>query len=148
MYASMAHKATHFLFFRFTEICLKNMTRIWVEINKFRYSTYIWFSFPNNRIRSNDCHRFRHFFKSTIQWNPYWETILTRGHPPLKRPLDNVNLNINVLISTPDERPPLLKCQFSGAKGVAPHEGFYCLWKYDVTREKNINDIFILVLLF
>ena len=38
---------------------------------------------------------------------------LFRGHPddrptPLERPLDNENLNINVLISTPDERPTLL----------------------------------------
>ena len=35
-----------------------------------------------------------------------------RGHPierptPLERPLDNVNLNITLLISTPEERPPL-----------------------------------------
>ena len=42
---------------------------------------------------------------------------LLRDHPderppPLERPLDNVNLNINVLISTPDERPPLLKGHF------------------------------------
>ena len=36
--------------------------------------------------------------------------------PPLERPLDNVNLNINVLISSPDEKPPLLICHFSGAK--------------------------------
>ena len=56
---------------------------------------------------------------------------LLRGHPderppPLERPLDNVNLNINVLISTPDERPPLLKGHFSGAKGVASQKGFHC----------------------
>ena len=56
---------------------------------------------------------------------------LLRGHPderptPLERPLDNVNLNINVLISTPDERPPLLKGHISGAKGVASQEGFHC----------------------
>ena len=56
---------------------------------------------------------------------------LLRGHPderppPLERPPDNVNLNINVLISTPDERPPLLKGHFSGAKGVASQEGFHC----------------------
>ena len=54
-----------------------------------------------------------------------------RGHPderppPLERPLDNVNLNINALISTPDERPPLLKGHFSDAKGVASQEGFHC----------------------
>ena len=45
---------------------------------------------------------------------------LLRSHPderplPLERPLDNENLNINVLISTPDERPPLLKGHFSDA---------------------------------
>ena len=59
---------------------------------------------------------------------------LLRGHPderppPLERPLDNVNLNINVLIFTPDERPPLLK----GAKGVASQEGFYCNIHYTCT---------------
>ena len=57
---------------------------------------------------------------------------LLRGHPdesptPLERPLDNVNLNINVLISTPDKRPPLLKGHISGAKGVASQEGFHCI---------------------
>ena len=56
---------------------------------------------------------------------------LLRGHPderppPLERPLDNVNLNINVLIYTPDARPPLLKGHFSGAKRVASQEGFHC----------------------
>ena len=58
---------------------------------------------------------------------------LLRGHPderptPLERPLKNVNLNINVLISTPDERPPLLKGHISGAKGVASQEGFHCIY--------------------
>ena len=57
---------------------------------------------------------------------------LLRGHPderpsPLERPLDNVNLNINVLIFTPDERAPLLKGHFSDAKGVALQEGFHCI---------------------
>ena len=56
---------------------------------------------------------------------------LLRGHPderppPLERPLDNVNLNLNVLISTPDKRPSLLKGHFSDAKGVASQEGFHC----------------------
>ena len=56
---------------------------------------------------------------------------LLRGHPderppPLERPLDDVNLNVNVLISTPDKRPPLLKGHFSDAKGVASQEGFHC----------------------
>ena len=62
-----------------------------------------------------------------------WITVvpLLWGHPderplPLERPLDYVNLNINVLISTPDERPPLLKGHFSDAKGVASQEGFHC----------------------
>ena len=57
---------------------------------------------------------------------------LLRGHPderppPLERPLDIVNLNINVLISTPDERSPLLKGHFSDAKTVASQEGFHCI---------------------
>ena len=57
---------------------------------------------------------------------------LLRGHPderplPLERPLNKENLNINVLISTPDERPPLLKGDFSYAKGVASQEGFHCI---------------------
>ena len=52
---------------------------------------------------------------------------LLRGHPferppPLERPLDNVNLNINVLISTPDERPPFLKGHFSDAKELASQD--------------------------
>ena len=56
---------------------------------------------------------------------------LLRGHPderppPLERPLD-VNLNMNILIFTPDERPPLLKGHFSNAKVVASQEGFYCI---------------------
>ena len=57
---------------------------------------------------------------------------LLRGHPerptPLERPLENVNININVLISTPDERPTLLKGHFSGAKWVASQEGFHGIW--------------------
>ena len=53
---------------------------------------------------------------------------LLRRHPDerppyLERPLDNVNLNKNELISTPDKRPPLLKGHFSDAKGVASPEG-------------------------
>ena len=57
---------------------------------------------------------------------------LLRGHPddrppPLERPPDNLYQIINVLIFTPDERPPLLKGHFSGAKGVASQEGFHCI---------------------
>ena len=66
-------------------------------------------------------------------WNHGMYTVepLLRGHPderpsPLERPLDNVNLNIDVLIFTPDERPPLLKGHFSYAKGVASQERFHC----------------------
>ena len=61
-----------------------------------------------------------------------WFTVepLLRGHSdewqlPLERPLDNENLNIDVLISTPDKRPPLLKGHFSDVKGVASQEGFH-----------------------
>ena len=60
---------------------------------------------------------------------------LLRGHPderltPLERPHDNVNLNKNILIYTPDERPSLLKGHFSDAKGVASQEGFHCTYKF------------------
>ena len=46
---------------------------------------------------------------------------LLRGHTdersaPLERSLDNVNLNINVLNSTTDERPPFFKGHISDAK--------------------------------
>ena len=49
-----------------------------------------------------------------------------RGHPdkrptPLNRPLDYINLNTNVLMSTTEERPPLLKGHTSGEKGW-PHK--------------------------
>ena len=65
---------------------------------------------------------------------PHTNTVkpFLRGHPeerptPLERPLGNVNLNINVLLSTPDKRPPLLKGHFSRAKGVASQERFHCI---------------------
>ena len=66
-----------------------------------------------------------------LQLNNNTVEPLLRGHPderppPLERPLDNVNLNINVIISTPDERPPLFKGHFLCAKGVASQEGFHC----------------------
>ena len=70
----------------------------------------------------------------SISTNTYCHTVepILRGHPderptPLEMPLDTVNLNINVLISTPDERPPLLRGHFSSAKGVASQEGFHCI---------------------
>ena len=55
---------------------------------------------------------------------------LLRGHhdkrsTPLETPLDNVNLNINVMISTPDKRQPLLRGHISGAKGVDSQKGFH-----------------------
>ena len=37
-----------------------------------------------------------------------FESSPWREATPLERPLDYVNLNINVLISTPDEKSPLL----------------------------------------
>ena len=46
---------------------------------------------------------------------------LDKRPPFLEWPVDNVNLNINVLISTSDERSPLLKGHFSDAKGW-PHK--------------------------
>ena len=58
---------------------------------------------------------------------------LLRGHHderafPLESPLHNENLNMNELISTPEERPSLLKGHFSDAKGVAAQEGFHYIF--------------------
>ena len=60
---------------------------------------------------------------------------LLRGHP-LERPLDNVNLNRNVLISTPDKRPTHLKGHISDVKEVASQDRFYCM---------NICNIYLLL---
>ena len=54
---------------------------------------------------------------------------LLRGHldetpTPLERSTDNVNLNINIPITTPDEGPTLLKGHISGANLIASQEGF------------------------
>ena len=75
-----------------------------------------------------------------IKWQEMANTVepLLRGHPddrptPLERPLDNVNLNINILIYTPDEGTPLLKGYFSYAKGAASQEGFHCISKVKST---------------
>ena len=43
------------------------------------------------------------------------------------RPLNNVNLKMNISISTPDERPSLLKGHISGAKGVTSRAGYHCI---------------------
>ena len=48
-----------------------------------------------------------------IQTKGYTVEPLSRGHPDerpplLERPLDTVNLNIDIFMSTPDERSPLL----------------------------------------
>ena len=44
--------------------------------------------------------------------------------------LDIANLNMHVLISTPDDRPHLLKSHFSDAKVVISQEGFLLLLPY------------------
>ena len=48
---------------------------------------------------------------------------LSRGHPdemptPLERPLNNIDLNMKDLISTPDERQPLFKGHIYRAKAI------------------------------
>ena len=64
-----------------------------------------------------------------LQWNPFLEAT------PLERPFDNVNLNKKVLISTPYERPSLLKDHFSCTKGVSLHcilKLSHAIFKFDV----------------
>ena len=58
---------------------------------------------------------------------------LLRGHldkrpTPLERLPDSANFNKNET-DTPEERPPLLKGHFPGAKGVASQEGFHCTYQ-------------------
>ena len=64
----------------------------------------------NNNNNNNNQNMNPNFYEKKIR-----DTVepLFRGHPDkrpttLERPLDNVNPNINVLISTPDEKPPFL----------------------------------------
>ena len=96
---------------------------------------YLTDSFLNNSIIHPTGPFSNSFNFQTMNWvfniqNEYSGTPFERPPwqeaTPLERPLDNVNLNINVLIFTPDERPPLLKGHFPYAKGVASQEGFHC----------------------
>ena len=54
-----------------------------------------------------------------------------RGRP-LQRRLDNLNLHINVLISIPDEGPPLLKSHLSGEMWMTSHCNY--VWSHRVLR--------------
>ena len=79
------------------------------------------------------------WIRSNVRQWENWFTVepLLRGHPdeippPLERPLDNVNLNITILISTSEERLPLLKGHFSDGKGVASQEGFHCIQLFNI----------------
>ena len=70
----------------------------------------------------HSCYKWFKIFSETPFERPPW-----REATPLERTLGNVYININVLIFTPDERPPLLKDHFSDAKGVVSQEGFHCI---------------------
>ena len=88
-------------------------------------------------------------YMSHIYSCDYNGTLFERPPPlerpyPLERPLDNVKLNIDVLIFTPEERPSLLKGHISGAKGVASQEGFHCtliryLIRWDIHEGYNVT---------
>ena len=62
--------------------------------------------------------------KKTTKFHSYNGTPFERPTP-----LDNGNLNILVLISTPDKWSLLFKghFDFADAKGVASQEGFHCI---------------------
>ena len=66
---------------------------------------------------------------------------LLNGHPnerptPLERPLDNVNLNIDVFTLTPDKKLPLLKGHISDENWLASQEGLHC-----ILLEADTNDV-------
>ena len=74
------------------------------------------------------------------QWNPF-----LRGHPderptPLEITLDNVNLNVNLLISTPDKRPPLLKGHTFLLQKRWRHKRGFTVFLY-IFRSTIISDI-------
>ena len=48
----------------------------------------------------------------------YLRGIPEKKPTPLEMTREEVNINLGILISTPDERPPLLKEQILGAKWV------------------------------
>ena len=81
---------------------------------------------------------------------------LLKGHPykspiPLEGPLDTVNLYINVLISTPDERPSLFKGHFSGEKGWPHKRGSTVYSKKNNKigpKEIGYHTLFLLFILF
>ena len=63
-----------------------------------------------------------------LTFNQYTVEPLLRGHPDerqysLKRQHDIVNLNHIELITTPDERPPILRGHISDSNEVAPKGG-------------------------
>ena len=60
-------------------------------------------------------------FMQIVPTSHYWSHMNYSRIPfemptPLERSQDSVNLNINKLISSPNERPPLLKGHLSGRK--------------------------------
>ena len=56
--------------------------------------------------------------KMKLSWTPF-ERPPWREATPSREVTRHVNLNIYVLISSPDGRPPLLKCRISATKWVA-----------------------------
>ena len=81
---------------------------------------------------------------------------LLRGHPVRDHHFWKGHLTLylttNVLIFTPEERPPLLKGHFSGAKRVVLQEGFHCTLNikltYPVIREFTTIFLYIKIILF
>ena len=91
------------------------------------------------QIHDKDClmnYKTLLIIQSVVQWNP-----LCRGHPdgrptPLERPLVMVNLNMNVLNSTPDERPLLLWGYFSSVERGGLTRGVPLYFFFKFTRKE------------
>ena len=93
-------------------------------------ATQFWRSRPEYTITSLGAERWN------LKWYMFYRKIVP---PPLKRPLDNVNHNINELISSPDERPSLLKGHNSGAQEGWPHKRSSIVYPNDVQIYKHVD---------
>ena len=97
------------------------------------YKVLHYLSSQQSQTVSSEIQISYHSFNSSFTWcewpcnwlRTWCSTLICKANQNVE--YIYVNLNINVLISTPEKkRPSLLRGHFSGAKGVASQEGFHC----------------------